>query len=121
MNNIMNKKELELEQLKCFYLSRLITPYEGGGKKKIFFDQFSNGNGNELKNKFWSRRSSSRLCFDLYSCHANNPQVLDIEFEYKLPGIFSGRNESPANMDVYIKTKNRIIFIESKFTEIDKK
>jgi len=98
------------------YLDRLSTTY--GKENKKFYKQFKEGSGSELKYKFWSPRSSSRLCFDLYSCFANYPQVLDIEFEYnKLPGICSGRDESPANMDVYIKTEDCIFFIESKFTE----
>jgi len=114
----MNKDELEF---KCFYLKRLITPYIGGGERKIFFDQFINGSGNELDNKFWSPRSSSRLCFDLYSCFVHNPKVRDIEFEYKLPPIYSaGKKASPPNMDVYIETDDYIVFIESKFTEIAK-
>lgn len=121
----MTKKELEkrleqdisLEQ-KIEYLNRLSKPYINNNKKKIFFDQYMNGDGSELKNKFWSKHSSSRIAFDLYSCLANENKIDDFEFEYQLPGILYKNKESgKPNMDVYYQKGSTIYFIESKFTE----
>lgn len=105
-----------------YYLDRLVTPYycyiDNDRKIKRFYDQFKKGSGGELNDKFWKPNSSSRLCFDLYSCLAEKKQVRDIEFEYQLPPIYSGgRKCSPPNMDVYIETDDYIVFIESKLTE----
>lgn len=121
----MTKKELEkrlehdisLEQ-KIEYLNRLSKPYINNNKKKIFFDQYMNGDGSELKSKFWSKHSSSRIAFDLYSCLANENKIDDFEFEYQLPGIIYKNKESgKPNMDVYYQKGSNIYFIESKFTE----
>lgn len=122
------KKE-EIEKIKCSisveeksnYLKRLSDVYEKQGKKKLFIEQYLNGDGSELKSKFWSKRSSSRIAFDLYSCLAIFPEIIDFEFEYQLPGIISGGSEAgKPNMDVfYIKNKT-IYFIESKFSESPK-
>lgn len=121
----MTKKELEkkleqdisLEQ-KIEYLNRLSKPYIKNNKKKIFFDQYMNGDGSELKCKFWSKHSSSRIAFDLYSCLANDNSIDDFEFEYQLPGILYKNKESgKPNMDVYYQKGSTIYFIESKFTE----
>lgn len=124
----MTKKELEkkleqdisLEQ-KIEYLNRLSKPYIKNNKKKIFFDQYMNGDGSELKCKFWSKHSSSRIAFDLYSCLANDNTVDDFEFEYQLPGIlFKNKESGVPNMDVYYQKGSTIYFIESKFTESPK-
>lgn len=121
----MTKKELEkkleqdisLEQ-KIEYLNRLSKPYIKNNKKKIFFDQYMNGDGSELKCKFWSKHSSSRIAFDFYSCLANDNSIDDFEFEYQLPGILYKNKESgKPNMDVYYQKGSTIYFIESKFTE----
>lgn len=121
----MTKKELEkkleqdisLEQ-KIEYLNRLSKPYIKNNKKKIFFDQYMNGDGSELKCKFWSKHSSSRIAFDLYSCLVNDNSIDDFEFEYQLPGILYKNKESgKPNMDVYYQKGSTIYFIESKFTE----
>lgn len=101
------------EKLK--YLSRLLKPYEKKGVKKYFIFQYLNGAGNELKTKFWSPHSSSRMAFELYSPLAWNNDILDFEFEKQLPGLASG-GMGP-NIDVYIETEDEIIFVESKFTE----
>ena len=101
---------------KLQYLERLIfEPYEGGGKTKFFFFQYVRGSGKELVKKFWSKNSSSRMTFEIYSPLVNNPAVKDFEFEYQLPALTSGG--TGPNMDVYIETEDEIIFIESKYTE----
>lgn len=46
---------------------------------------------------------------------SKEPDVIDFEFEYKLPNLKSG-GMGP-NMDVFIETKDELIFVESKFTE----
>ena len=97
------------------YLKRLFTPYRKGGKIHLFVMQFLGGDGNELKKKFWSKRSSSRMAFELYSGLKDNDDIKELFFEYPLPGLASG-GKGP-NMDVYIETENDIIFIESKFKE----
>ena len=85
----------------------------------MFIEQYLQGSGNELKEKFWSRKSSSRLAFDLYSWMVNEDCTEDFQFEKKLPGVICS-NHGPAgspNMDVFIETSNDIIYIESKYTE----
>ncbi|MBR0314639.1 MAG: hypothetical protein IJK39_05895 [Bacteroidales bacterium] len=100
---------------KLNYLLRLQAEYEKKGEKKYFIFQYLNGAGNELNAKFWSPHSSSRMAFELYSPLAWDDNVLDFEFEKQLPGLASG-GMGP-NIDVYIETKDEIIFVESKFTE----
>lgn len=94
------------------YERRLSVPYNNGTQS--FMDQYLKGGGSELEKKFWSRISSSRLCFELYSWIVNTPQCIGFAFEYKLPRL--GTLGTP-NMDVYIETNNEIWYIESKFTE----
>jgi hypothetical protein len=103
--------------LKEEYYNRLSKPYTKRGVKKLFIDQFMSGSGNELKEKFWSPRSSARLCFDLYSWMGEDEGFDDVEFEYKLCCLISGRRRVYANMDVYYACGNEVTFIESKFTE----
>lgn len=105
------------EALRIDYLKRLFTPYKKDGKFNCFLLQYLQGSGNELKDKFWSAKSSSRLCFDLYSWMGADPSFTAIEFEKKLPGIKSGGRQISPNMDVYFETNNGIYFIESKYTE----
>ena len=100
------------------YESRLAQPYFKKEGKRCFLDQLLNGSGNELKDKFWSQISSSRLAFDIYSWLADDDSCIDIQLEYKMPGIISKGRECKANMDVMIETTDGIWFIESKFTEI---
>lgn len=103
---------------KTMYYKRLTEPY-GEKKDKVFIDQYLQGSGNELKEKFWSPNSSSRLAFDLYSWIALDPLAMDFQFEKKLPGVICSKR-GPAgapNMDVFIETEHDIIFIESKYTE----
>lgn len=110
-------KDISLDK-KCEYLNRLAIPYIKKEKEKIFFDQYMNGDGSELKSKFWSKYSSSRIAFDLYSCLGNENSIDDFEFEYQLPGILYKNKESgKPNMDVYYQKGSTIYFIESKFTE----
>lgn len=104
------KKEKRVE-----YFERLIKPYEKNGIKEYFIMQYLDGDGNELNEKFWSTHSSSRFAFELYSWMANCNSIKDICFEKKLIGL-NETKRSP-NMDVYIELDNRIIFIESKFSE----
>lgn len=104
------------EELQKDYLRRLTTPYIKKGQSKNFFDQIKNASGQEIKNgKFWRIKSSSRLCFDLYSWMADDDNYVDIEVEKKLTGLKAGG--SPPNMDVYFETTSEIFFIESKYTE----
>lgn len=99
------------------YFKKMILPYEKKGKKKYAIIQYVRGAGNELTEKFWQDHSSSRMAYDLYSWmqEENHPEITDFEFEKQLPALASG-GMGP-NMDVYIETKDEIIFIESKFTE----
>ena len=103
--------------LKEEYYNRLSKPYTKRGVKKLFIDQFMSGSGNELKEKFWSPRSSARLCFDLYSWMGEDEGFDDVEFEYKLCCLVSGGRRVYANMDVYYAVGNEVTFIESKYTE----
>lgn len=105
------------EQLK--YFKEMVNPYEKKGKKKFPILQFARGAGNELADKFWQDYSSSRMAYDLYSWMIKDkephPEIIDFEFEKHLDPLKSGG--TGPNMDVYIETKDEIIFIESKFTE----
>lgn len=102
--------------LKSEYIQRLGKSYTKKGKKKFFLDQFAAGAGNELNEKFWNEKSSSRFAFDLYSWMAYDESIIDFEYEYHLPGMKSG-GMGP-NMDVYIETAKDVIFVESKFSEM---
>ena len=104
------------DEQKVKYFERLIKPYTKLGKKKFAIDQFLRGAGNELSDKFWHDISSSRMAFDLYSWMQEEKSILDFEFEFPLPSLKSG-GMGP-NMDVFIETKDEIIFVESKFTEV---
>lgn len=106
------EKEIRLD-----YLKRLFTPYKKEGKWECFLLQYLEGSGNELKEKFWSPNSSSRLCFDLYSWMGSDPDYKVIEFEKKLPGIISKGREVHPNMDVFFENNDGLFFIESKYTE----
>lgn len=109
-------KRIEKDE-RFIYESRLAKTYKKKDEKRCFLDQLINGSGNELKDKFWSKISSSRLAFDIYSWLAEDLSCIDIQLEYKMPGIISKGRECKANMDVMIETENDIWFIESKFTE----
>jgi hypothetical protein len=100
---------------KLKYLERMIQPYVKKNQKKYPIMQFLLGDGKELSGKFWEKKSSSRMAYDLYSWMQDDSKVLDFAFEYQLPGLKSGGNGP--NMDVYIETQDELIFIESKFTE----
>lgn len=102
--------------LKSEYIQRLGEPYTKKNMQKFFLDQFAAGAGNELNEKFWNKKSSSRFAFDLYSWMAHDDSIIDFEFEYHLPGMKSG-GMGP-NIDVYIETAKEIIFVESKFSEM---
>lgn len=105
------------KDLKIDYLRRLFYPFKKDGKLDSFVFHYLQGSGNELKEKFWSPRSSSRLCFDLYSWMGSDDGYSVIQFEKKLPGIKSGARQISPNMDVYFESGNEIVFIESKYTE----
>lgn len=100
---------------KLEYLEKMIQSYEKKSQKKYSVIQFLLGDGNELSGKFWEQKSSSRMAYDLYSWLQADPKAIDFEFEFRLPGLKSGGNGP--NMDVFIETKDELIFIESKFTE----
>lgn len=117
-DELIEKLENISDSKKSEYRKRISMPYIKNGQKKIFFDQYTNGSGKELEKKFWSKISSSRIAFDLYSCLVNDETVDDFEFEYKLPGILYKKRETGVpNMDVYYQKGSTIYFIESKFTE----
>ncbi len=99
------------------YYKRLSQGYVKGGVEKLFVDQFMSGSGNELKEKFWSPKSSARLCFDLYSWMGEDEAYDDVQFEFKLCCLSSGGRKVYANMDVYYVEKDVTTFIESKNTE----
>lgn len=117
IKDILSSKSLDIKVLQEKYLNALEKIYEKGGQQKCFKTQFEKGKGKELNRKFWTPISSSRLAFELYSWIANFSQCKDIEFEFKLPGIISGKKECSPYMDVYVRTEKEIWFIESKFTE----
>jgi hypothetical protein len=100
---------------KLEYLEEMITPYVKNGQKKCFIDQFFRGAGNELLDKFWELKSSSRMAYDLFSWMKDCDDIIDFEFEYLLPNLKSGG--TGPNMDVFIETRDELIFVESKFTE----
>ncbi len=75
MDNEINRIAVPLREE---YFKRLSTSYSKGGKQFHFIEQFYSGSGNELLEKFWSPRSSSRLCFDLYSWMGSDP-----DFDFK--------------------------------------
>ena len=104
------------KNLKLEYFERLVAPNES---EKYFIEQFLEGSGNELADKFWSDRSSSRLCFDLYSWICKNKDVKNFRFEKKLPGVKTGKNRVSGvpNMDVFFEINDSLVFIESKYTE----
>ena len=97
------------------YYQRLTKPYTTKKKPRFFIEQYLNGDGNELAKKFWAKHSSSRLAFELYSWLVNADWVVDFAFEYKLKAIASSTKKP--NMDVFIETRDSVIFVESKFTE----
>ncbi len=101
---------------KVEYFERLIKKNR---KDDFFIFDYLNGSGNELSTKFWSKRSSSRLAFDLYSWIVENKNVKDFSFEYMLPGVLTSKSgpSGVPNMDVYIEIDNNIVFIENKYTE----
>ena len=109
-NIFINKKEIN---------KRISKKYIKQNKLKSFMKQYLSASGNELDYKFYSVNSSSRLCFELYSWMALDNNILDIEFEYKLPGLKSIHNHNVLcpTMDLYF-LDNNINFIESKFFEI---
>lgn len=114
----MNKSKYLSEEEKCSYFNRLVTPYTVKKGKKFAIEQYLRADGNELLDKFWNKKSSSRMAYDLYTTmlQDNIDSIVDFEFEYKLPGLRSGGKRP--NMDVFIETPDEQIFIESKFTEI---
>ncbi|MBR4256412.1 MAG: hypothetical protein IKQ18_04545, partial [Clostridia bacterium] len=116
--NNLKGKYIDFAQ-KGRYFERLITPYNKSGKQKFYIEQYIHGDGKELKEKFWSKRSSSRFAFELYSWLADDKNCVDIEFEFKLPTL-KGYSVGAPNMDVYIETKEKRILIESKFLESSK-
>lgn len=100
---------------KVEYFNRLTKSYTKNHEKHYFIMQYLDGDGNELKKKFWSIKSSSRFAFELYSWLAKEKDVVDFQFEKKLKTINGSKR--PPNMDVYIEKKDEAIFIESKLTE----
>ncbi len=114
--------------LNC-YQSNLFIPLDGDD-----LDSFKNGSGNELKDKNGKKAkmksliSSSALCvnFFLYlkqkgllpsflqTTGINEVSVVKGEFEKQL---LTGASRWPANLDFYIECNDRVIGVESKFTE----
>lgn len=104
------------KELRLQYFERLIAE---NGSDKYFIEQFLQGSGNELEKKFWSDKSSSRLCFDLYSWLCKEKGIKNFQFEKHLPGILVGENKTAGtpNMDVFFEKGKDVFFIESKYTE----
>lgn len=102
------------KELRLKYFERLIAENE---TDEYFIEQFLHGSGNELEKKFWSDRSSSRLCFDLYSWLCKEKGVKNFQFEKQLPAVKIGKNEYPPNMDAFFEKGEDVVFIESKYTE----
>ncbi len=112
-----NEKTISIStEEKVEYFKRLIKKNR---KSKYYIIDYLNGGGNELSSKFWSKRSSSRLAFDLYSWIVENKNVKEFSFEYMLPGVLTSKSgpSGVPNMDVYIEIDNNIVFIENKYTE----
>lgn len=112
-----NEKTISIStEEKVEYFKRLIKKNR---KSKYYIIDYLNGGGNELSSKFWSKRSSSRLAFDLYSWIVENKNVKEFCFEYMLPGVLTSKSgpSGVPNMDVYIEIDNNIVFIENKYTE----
>lgn len=106
----------ELKELKLKYFKRLIAE---NYSDKYFIEQYLHGSGNELKKKFWSDISSSRLCFDLYSWLCKETGVKNFQFEKQLPAVKIEKNKygMPPNMDAFFEKGDDVFFIESKYTE----
>lgn len=104
------------KELRLQYFKRLIAENRAG---EYFIEQFLRGSGNELKKKFWSDISSSRLCFDLYSWLCEEKGVKNFQFEKHLPGILVEENKTAGtpNMDVFFEKGDDVVFVESKYTE----
>ncbi len=104
------------KELRLQYFERLIAKNDSD---KYFIEQFLQGSGNELKKKFWSDRSSSRLCFDLYSWLCIEKGIKNFQFEKHLPGILVGENRTAGtpNIDVFFEKGDDVVFVESKYTE----
>lgn len=110
-----DKSHLSLDD-KLAYIQRLMQPYQKSSREYFLF-QYLEGDGNELKDSFWSVYSSSRFAFELYSWMANDDRVKEFAFERKLVGLRLKGRPTPPNMDVYLEIDDRVIFIESKLTE----
>jgi hypothetical protein len=107
------------KKLRLKYFERLIAENETAENEtaEYFIEQYLHGSGNELKEKFWSDISSSRLCFDLYSWLCEEKGVKNFQFEKQLPAVKIGKNEYPPNMDAFFEKGDDVVFIESKYTE----
>lgn len=113
------------KELRLRYFERLIAKNRTGRCRnkrqscEYFIEQFLHGSGNELEKKFWSDRSSSRLCFDLYSWLCKEKGIKNFQFEKHLPGILVGKNGTAGtpNMDAFFEKGDDVVFIESKYTE----
>jgi hypothetical protein len=94
------------------------------------FESFKNGKGRELEEKLTppkmaSIASSSRLAYltfreikpELFGQITGNKTNYDIIFEGKLKSILNNNFANP-NLDVILKSKNTIVFIEVKCQEI---
>ena len=96
----------------------LIELFENWEKIK---EELSNGNGNELENKFLALHSSSALCVNNFAPFKEKAGEISFfghskfekaEFEKKL-----STKISRPNLDFYLENVETIIGIESKFTE----
>lgn len=109
------------KKLRLKYFERLIAENETAENEtdEYFIEQYLHGSGNELKEKFWSDISSSRLCFDLYSWLCKEKGVKNFQFEKQLPAVKIGKNKygMPPNMDAFFEKGDDVFFIESKYTE----
>lgn len=89
---------------------------------KNLFDAATSGDGNE-KSRILTLHSSSLLAFLHFSCIKTNPinildtEYVDVMFEVKNNVIDNHGN--PSNMDILLldKSRRKLLFLESKFTE----
>lgn len=94
----------------------------GGEMPERFQEMFDNGSGGELHSKAEAVHSSSMLAYNFFHwIDEQHPFRLEEEdytevlFEVKLKTL--KQSNFPANMDVVLKGKDCLLFIESKFLE----
>jgi len=100
-----------------------------GVRRADFWDDLERANGSELQDtadrppKFCAAHSSSALAVNSFGPFRHAPQRLSLagetgyskaEFEFKCP---TGLGGTPPNLDFYAESPNKVVAVESKFTE----